>query len=156
MFVFSEGTAEKETCHLNAKAILAKPPISPIFFLAAPPRHAIMFSTHFSHRLTLFYFLVVSLSFPLVFLCTFPSIFYLRSTTQTKPHRPRMNLLVLDEPLMHLDAEGKQRFASVIEAIDKSTVIVVAQDVCEEVASKASSIDVILRRGDQSTVILSE
>lgn len=71
----------------------------------------------------------------------------------------RSSLLVLDEPLQFLDAEGRRRVAALIPSLlnsnlaDRDSILMVTQDEAQEVAGVASGgTDVVIRDDDQSTV----
>mmetsp|Transcript_1915 Transcript_1915/g.7290 ORF Transcript_1915/g.7290 Transcript_1915/m.7290 type:complete len:246 (+) Transcript_1915:3707-4444(+) len=69
---------------------------------------------------------------------------------------PRMNTIVFDESLLHLDSEGKERFVSLSTRLGKDSVFFITQTVCEEVASIATSIDLVRNSCGSSDLIIQD
>lgn len=67
-----------------------------------------------------------------------------------------MNTIVFDESLLHLDAEGKERFGSLSTRLGKDSVFFITQTVCEEVASIATSIDLVRNSCGSSDLIIQD
>jgi DNA repair exonuclease SbcCD ATPase subunit len=63
----------------------------------------------------------------------------------------RCNLLVLDEALQQLDAEGCARFASLLRTLPHASVLVVGQQ-GSFIASHFDVVDTVVKRGGASVV----